>query len=132
MKKLVTFLCLFIIAEITFGQANTIKPATVGILNYGNFYRIKKITNPVYTVYPNPDSCSLRITVVCKSTMQYEITHMKMNEHVDYYLSDQNFILCATIWWKKGANGQYYKMGETHQKTLCFFGLNPINCFQKL
>ena len=131
MKKLVTFLCLLFIAEMAFTQANTIKPAIVGVLNYGSFYRIKKVTNPVYTVYPNPDSCSLRITVVCKSTMQYEIHHMAMNQHVDYYLSDINYVACSTIWWKK-VNGQYYKMGETHQKTLCLFGLNPINCFQKL
>lgn len=108
-----------------------IKPATVGISNFGNFYRIQKTTNPVYTCYPAPDSTSLRITIICQATGNYQVTNMSMNQVLDYNFNGSVFIGVTTIWWKK-ISGIWYKIGQSSQPTICLFGLNPTDCFKKL
>ena len=106
-------------AQISAGQLN--------VQNYGNFYRIS-VNGPVFNnYYPKPDSASLRIVVICKQTMQYEVNYLPINGHVDYKLGGINYIGATVFWWKNGV-----KVSQTSLPTACSFFLNPLQCFQKI
>lgn len=107
-----------------------IKPAKIGVSNMGSFYRFQKITEPIYTCYPYPDSASLRVTFICPSSGLQLVRNVNLNEKLDYKLSGIVYIASSTIWWKK-INNIWVKKSQSSNPTICMFGLNPVNCFQQ-
>ena len=109
-----------------FSQSNM---GSIKVQNMGNFYRLSVNTFPKQ-FYPFPDSVSIRITVICQQTMTYEINYLPKNGYVDYQLGSYNYVGISVFRWRK-INGIYYKYGQSDIPTVCIFGLNPLQCFQK-
>lgn len=123
MKKLLTLV--FVLSAFVVSAQNM---GSIKVQNFGNFYRLSVNTFPAF--YPKPDSLSLRITVICQSTMQWEQSFVPKDGYVDYKLGSYNYVGITVFRWKK-INGTWFKIGQTSIPTTCVFGLNPIACYQK-
>lgn len=126
MRNFIT-LVFTVLAFTTFAQSNS---GSIKVQNMGNFYRLSVNTFPKYNSYPQPDSTSIRITVICQSTMSYEQSFLPANGYVDYKLGSYNYVGITVFRWRL-QDGVYHKICQQSIPTICIFGLNPLQCYEK-
>lgn len=125
-----TSIIFFLIAGLLFFAKSVMAQVSAGTLkiqNYGTHYRILIDQLPVNNTYPKPDSVSLRVTVICPTTMAYQVNNIPIGGVLDYKLGGTNYIAASVIWWRNGV-----KKSQTSMPTTCGFYTNPIDCFLKL
>lgn len=123
MKQIIFFLLL--LASMKLGAQ--VQTGSIAVANFGDNYRISHVGQASNNINPKPDSASLRVVVICPSSMTFEVNNVPVNSVLKYKLSGTIYISSSIIWWKNGA-----KKGRTDMPTICGFFTNPINCFQKL
>lgn len=97
------------------------------VQNLGSHYRISVATLPNNYNYPQPDSASLRITVICPASQTCEVSNIAVGQSVDYKMKGIVYVAVSVIWWRKNA-----RISQTSFPTICGFFLNNVSCFQKI
>lgn len=126
MRTIIALLALAILLFSVKSAKAQVFPGTLKIQNYGTYYRISVDQLPFNNTYPNPDSASLRVTVICPQSGTFEVNHLPLTGHLNYKLGGTNYICGTVVWWRGGI-----KKGQSNMQTLCGTYSSPVPCFQK-